>query len=426
MSTAARNINIVQSVTGAQTFVYGNGATTSLAGVMEIRRKVDIRPASVRSGFYPGTKLRLHGNYSREVMIGTYNGGTAHMIRKQPLPSPSVVNSGTWTDGCFWSGPLEQRPGYTFAAWHKSKATMAALEKLRDSPADFGLMLAEVRQTAGLVGDTAIGIASAVANYRRTRPRDWAKVTRNQVGNRIVSGRRGRNDTSSSIERNRIPDSWLQLQYGWKPLMSDIQGASQALSDKNSNKPFYNFAHGIFRSKQIIERRIGGGPFQYGSSCTTTLQTDRLIGARCDLVYKLRNPVLALFSSLGLTNPASIVWEKVPYSFVADWFLPVGSWLSSVGADAGWDFVTGSTTEFVRQKQKLVGTRWSSTNPDYEFYGSNPAVTQKYLKFARLNLLGAPVPGLHFNPEPLNLTRMANALSLLVNVFSASDSAFRR
>jgi len=31
-----------------------------------------------------------------------------------------------------------------------------------------------------------------------------------------------------------------------------------------------------------------------------------------------------------LTNPALVAWELVPFSFVADWFVPIGSWLTAI------------------------------------------------------------------------------------------------
>jgi hypothetical protein len=33
---------------------------------------------------------------------------------------------------------------------------------------------------------------------------------------------------------------------------------------------------------------------------------------------------------LGLLDPATVLWEIIPYSFVVDWFLPIGSYLDNL------------------------------------------------------------------------------------------------
>ena len=39
--------------------------------------------------------------------------------------------------------------------------------------------------------------------------------------------------------------------------------------------------------------------------------------------------------SLGLINPSTVAWERLPWSFVIDWFIPIGSYLDSVGFFGG-------------------------------------------------------------------------------------------
>jgi hypothetical protein len=48
---------------------------------------------------------------------------------------------------------------------------------------------------------------------------------------------------------------------------------------------------------------------------------------------------------LGLTNPLAIAWELVPFSFVLDWLVPVGTWLQSLDATLGVKFVGGCRTD---------------------------------------------------------------------------------
>jgi hypothetical protein len=41
---------------------------------------------------------------------------------------------------------------------------------------------------------------------------------------------------------------------------------------------------------------------------------------------------MSVARQLGMLDPASVVWEIVPYSFVVDWFVPFGTYLSNLNA----------------------------------------------------------------------------------------------
>jgi hypothetical protein len=134
--------------------------------------------------------------------------------------------------------------------------------------------------------------------------------------------------------------------------------------------------------------------------------------------YRLRNAGLATLSQLGLINPAVIVWERLPYSFVVDWFAPVGSWLNALTAAAGYDFVTGcrSTMSVVTG----VEPEADMSNPLTYFNvlgdPENVYATFKQGRMDRGVLTSSPVPGFYFK-NPISTVHMANALALLRNAF---------
>lgn len=53
---------------------------------------------------------------------------------------------------------------------------------------------------------------------------------------------------------------------------------------------------------------------------------------RVKLWLKISNPQLSQLQQLGLTNPALVAWELVPFSFVFDWFISVGQYLQGITA----------------------------------------------------------------------------------------------
>ena len=60
--------------------------------------------------------------------------------------------------------------------------------------------------------------------------------------------------------------------------------------------------------------------------------------------FVVSNPNLLLADQLGFINPAVVVWDAVPYSFVVDWFLPVGKFLQSFSNDFGITLIELSKT----------------------------------------------------------------------------------
>ena len=137
------------------------------------------------------------------------------------------------------------------------------------------------------------------------------------------------------------------------------------------------------------------------------------------LVYKVTNPKLAELSSLGLVNPLEIVWETTRYSFVVDWFLPIGPWLSALTADVGLSFVTGSQTKRSRLTAGSYSIDRSLFNQSYWLEGgepSGPSYSGYSMNIIRSCFGSTPVPGLYVK-NPLSLRHVLNGLALLVQAF---------
>lgn len=109
---------------------------------------------------------------------------------------------------------------------------------------------------------------------------------------------------------------------------------------------------------------------------------------------------------LGLDDPLGLIWELTPYSFVVDWFLPVGQWLSSFRSIKGLTFQGGYT--YVKSQGRGY---WR-----YKAYPwSRPSnVTTTYLSKWRIPL--NTFPSYHwegFTPEKFGLRQVAHTAALV-------------
>jgi len=347
---------------------------------------------SIRVEYAPGLSYP-HLFYPQDVDAWYCNGGVFDFVMTvPPLPSSNLINA------------TEQ----------------AALNKLKDQDVHLGNFIAEADKTFKMFVEAARYIAGSVNNFRKANPVLWLKAFATQRGGFL-----------SKKQQALIPKKWLELQYGWKPTMSDLYGAIHHLSRRNRFQRPYVFVKAHKRNTADgtpISRQLQGGaaPGYLAGNPGCVIQTLDVQDCWVQLVYALRNPYLAELSSLGLINPAEIAWELTHLSFVVDWFLPISSWLSALTADAGYDFLTGSLSlKSVRKPGASyeTGSHPPSSpvpgNPSQSYlytYPSIPTISGEIGQFERRCYGSAPVPGLYVK-NPLSFDHVANAMSLLAQAF---------
>lgn len=244
----------------------------------------------------------------------------------------------------------------------ESEAITKVIKKLKDRKASLGEDLAEA-------GKTYYSLTREVGNLARAL---YAVKRGDAAGAlRHLSDKRG-------LAR-RGADLFLQYKYGWKPLMSDIYGLSELL--KQQCKP------ALLMTAQT----------------RTTVKTPRLlpkngydrkgninIRGRLALTGKINSNQARLPDRIGLSNPLSLAWELVPYSFVVDWFIPIGDILDAMTPPLGLDFVGGSCTFH------FDGELYSRLLPEFGSTEFTPAETNyRVFSLYRKNYAEWPKPGLY-------------------------------
>lgn len=120
-------------------------------------------------------------------------------------------------------------------------------------------------------------------------------------------------------------------------------------------------------------------------------------------------------SSLGLDNPALIAWELTPLSFVFDWFINVGDYLTGL-LPRGISNVKGTISTKV-DAQLRADPLTIREAPIVVECGPVIGHTQSY---SRRVFYGLPQPRLYYNPV-LNMKRYADAFALMKLIFVKAD-----
>lgn len=274
------------------------------------------------------------------------------------------------------------------------KAILKARLALKDQRVNLGQAWAEKRQVSGQILKTVETLTSAAWFLRRGQWKSACKA----LG---IDGVKPAGKTLAS--------QWLGYQYGWKPLLSDIHGAVTTLAELDRDQWMVT-VKGSASSKDRSDRTYGPNGFDhFRGNC------EGFHGAMCRIDAVPGNAAVASAASLGLLNPALLAWELVPFSFVVDWFVPIGNYLSQFDALAGWEIRGYSLSTISRFTGRWVGLsqQW---NPDYYITRSWEASWRRVV----LNRsVGTSVP-FTFMPhvkDPVSASHVANAAALLRAAF---------
>lgn len=284
----------------------------------------------------------------------------------------------------------------------RDQAITRALTKLKGQKVNLGQAFAERAQTGRLVVDTLKRVTKVVRSAKN--------------GTLLLTlGRAAKKGFSESDAF----DAFLEYQYGWKPLLSDVHGAISALADreKDRNDALVTVMAHVADTETYMD--TVGGFFE-----NTTFYVDRSFKysykghIRLDFVQSDGVPK-STAAQLGLTNPLELAWELLPWSFVADWFIPVGSYLSLLDATNGWDFRGGSFSSKATTDLRPVNARISPAGFMKQQQGYVVASGKcRKVRFNREVFGTPPFPSRpHFKPTASG-QHVANGIALLMSAIT--------
>lgn len=228
-----------------------------------------------------------------------------------------------------------------------SAARAAAYENMRgqiSSQAQMGVFLFELEQAAQMIERRGLQIVELIRAARRFDFQRLSAILKTDV---IPHTKKG------------FADLWLELNFGWLPMIQDIHSAVDVL--QNPIKSIRPIGKGLGAK---YSNTITSGSFP--NEASRTVQEGMVFG-KTGAEITVTNPNLYLANNLGLVNPGTVLWELIPFSFVVDWFVPVENFLSfgtdlyGLSVTNAWStyFVRGTTYDY--QKSITLGRygeRW--------------------------------------------------------------------
>jgi hypothetical protein len=268
--------------------------------------------------------------------------------------------------------------------------------KAMDS-ASIGNAVAEGGQALNMIANRAGQVIQSFKALKRGRFGDLLA----ELGVERIQKRR-------STRAKQASNLWLEWHFGIDPLLGDIYDACKVLEGPSRTQT----SHASSAYRNQIRYPTGSWDGYVSVSYQRSIRVQGTI--------RIDNPNLHLASQMGLINPLSIAWELVPFSFIIDWFLPVGNFLSNLTTLAGAHVESG----MVMRKLSAFGHERIGAPPD-EPGGPIIGRDQSNSAYKFTREVGTPIlPSLAFKVlKGQSVSRAATAVSLLLTVIDSSLSS---
>ena len=274
----------------------------------------------------------------------------------------------------------------------RSRVDTELRNKLSQGNLNLGVAIAESRQTLSLLSQNAITFIRA---YSQARRGNWRQVCKLLAVN------------NHKFTSKTVSSRWLELQFGWLPLLADIHAAYKILTETQLPKRLPLRVVRMVGSTESSVSYIGTTPALRTGEWKVTERYSR----KAVCWYYINDSRLAWASSLGLLNPQLIMWEKVPFSFVVDWFIPVGNLIESATNTLGLSFISGTYTDLCDATGTLQ--LYSSVGKPETAYSTQTFSGRGY---TRTTLSSFPLPKPYYK-SPLSTIHALDALALIKQRF---------
>jgi len=261
-----------------------------------------------------------HRRDCKDPKVPTYNG--LQGCRNAFGPAQCLT---TWSTGVLTltAGPTYKTGLESFASVERV-ASNKCLNHVRDQEIDLGVSLGEYRETA-----------SFVASAMRKTARSFMQFKRGNVSGAMRTLTGEANDAWRDIP-GVASNAWLAYSYGLSPLVKDVYDSVDLYQRRYERLVTIPIARGSH--KAIVNATVTHSSGKYSAQIASH------ISSRCVVEFDVENPLLRTLDQLGVINPLSVAWELVPFSFVVDWFIPIGSFISGIVPPQGVKFRRGYVT----------------------------------------------------------------------------------
>jgi len=258
---------------------------------------------------------------------------------------PTLDGSYTRYDVVFYSfegQPLTTIPRPSVA--DDSELTSRLINKMRGQQWNAPIFVGELHKTTQLVYQRATHLAHLFMALRRGDLNRFFDGLKDAVG--------ARRRAKAEVEFNRqfgrdaavaVSNLYLEFRYGWVPFANDVRDAMLTIWDVLDYPAPQVFTVKAWYGKdyEVVGPEQGLINWENGLIDVRGRVRSHVVHVKRG-VWRFKPRAMDIPAKFGLLNPFEVIWELVPFSFVADWFVPIGNYLRAWDASLRVDHVGGA------------------------------------------------------------------------------------
>lgn len=313
------------------------------------------------------------------VTIETYtqkvepSGGVTEVSPIGKPPPAQVKYMGSW-DPRVIGYPLKPAP--TLVSSEVDEAVILALSRAKSPEFDLLTFLGEWKETQALLTHNADRLRSV-----------WNGTAYRAFKREVARARRGKRQYNAQRAMRDLSSLWLEARYGWRPLIGSMEDALKALAKKQQT------AIASSSGKVVVSLDDSDSAYHtlVASASSTYVTSFRRTGTATvrAKVYHRSN-----MSAVGF-NPIVSAWELTRLSFVADWFVNAGNWLTAVSPRVGYGHL--GTSVSIKMEYTDVYDSVHDGTSGWSDQGRVGLNTIGIITYSRAAYTGIPLPSLTLN-----------------------------
>lgn len=261
------------------------------------------------------------------------------------------------------------------------------ISKARGNNWNVGIFGAELGKTASMVAQRATHLAHMANTLRRGDLFGFFRLFHRSVRspNNITRHMSRFKDNYKLSPAQAAGNAWLEYRYGWRPFLKDVRDATNTLLDAASRPRDTEISVSARRVREAATTQKNVVLFD-DVSFRITGEILEVIEESLRVKWRFAPSSLDMPASFGLLNPLEVAWELLPFSFVADWFLPIGAYLSAMDVPLRFEHRGGSVGQRALNKSTFLAKTVSPANATITGFSGRGSA----LSLSRTGLLIAP------------------------------------
>lgn len=383
---------------------YTSSSTVTFPVLLKGRDDSKIGPSPYPTAYwaYRMQYAKQVGNNSYLQTRARYFSGHGYVNRLISSNNIDLVSRGVRTGPAFTYFVDDGKPGYkpNVSAETEGRAIKNANAKLRSDSINIGQSVGEMPEAIQEFAKTTRFLLETIIALKRGN----LKKAKKALG--ALMSKRGVAEVAKASS-----NTYLFYQFGVVPLLNDLNHMAEEIG-KAMDRPDFLSVQGRATDQASLPSHWA---FTSEGSLTEI----------CEVGYNVRPKPQYSAAFLGLTNPIATLWELVPLSFVANWFVSIGDVLNALDAGVGLDFVSGYKTTVVKGESKMLYNEQSG-------WTTQGSYSTTHFAMEREVLTRPDVPPLHLKTGGLGTGQLTSLAAILMqfvdprNLAPVSRADFRR